>query len=162
LQLAGFTVTVIFIAGQVLLLILWISAESKQRQDRYLEFMYQWPYLLVAPVVILKRCVLPDRYFSRSAQRDSGSPDKSVSRDEGSTSTPATVDDYRRALSLALTQLARLLNDNPSLFMLPQYRSALLLAIDQLESVKMDRDLLELVMRQLESLQRDSRPEGRE
>ena len=158
LQMAVLIVAVVFIAGQVLLLILAISTVGKPSHDRYLDLMLHWPYVLVAPVVILKRRSLPDRYFSHGGQHRSRSPEKSDGSDERSTSTPVTADQYRRALRLAMRQVP---DTDPSPLTLQQYRRALRLAMEQLSSVTMDRDLQELLMRQLESLEQQTQPEDR-
>jgi len=50
---------------------------------------------------------------------------------------------------------------DPSPLTLQQYRRALRLAMEQLSSVTMDRDLQELLMRQLESLEQQTQPEDR-
>jgi hypothetical protein len=118
--------------------------------------MLHWPYVLVAPVVILKRRALPDGYFSQGRQHRSHSPKKADGRDERSTSTPVTADQYRRALRLAMRQVP---DADPSPLTLQQYRRALRLAMEQLSSVTMDRDLQELLMRQLESLEQRTQPE---
>ena len=109
--------------------------------------MLHWPFVLVAPYVIIKRRALPDRYFSSAGQHRSGSveaPDTVRERPDAS----LTAQQYRDALRLAMDQLP----DSSPVTQL-QYRSALRLAMDQLSSVKMDRDLQELLMRQLKSLE---------
>ena len=158
LQMAVLIVAVVFIAGQVLLLILAISTVGKPSHDRFLGLMLHWPYVLVAPVVILKRRSLPDSYFSHGGQYPSGGPEKSDGTDESSTSTPVTADQYRRALRLAMRQVP---DTDPWPLTLQQYRRALRLAMEQLSSVTMDRDLQELLMRQLESLEQRTQPEDR-
>jgi hypothetical protein len=155
--MAVFMVTVVFVAGQVMLLILAISTVSKPSHDRYLDLMIRWPYVLVAPVVILKRRALPDGYFSHGGQHRSGGPQKSDVREERSPSTPVTLDQYRRALRLAMSQVP---DTDPSPLTVLQYRHALRLAMERLSSVTMDRDLQELLMRQLESLEQRTQPEN--
>ena len=135
LQMAALMVAVIFLAGQVLLLVLAISSVGKPSHQRYKDLMRDWPYALVAPVVILKRRALPEGYSSYGGQHRSRVPQKSAGPDEGSTSAAVTAE---------------------------QYRDALRLVMDQLSSVKMDRDLQELLMRQLESLEQRIRPADQE
>jgi hypothetical protein len=151
LQLAVLVVAVIFVAGQVMLLIFAISAGSKESQERYLELMHHWPYVLMAPVVILKRRALPDRYFGGGGQHRSDRHEKGEGDEGNSPSTPpVTPEQYRRALRVAIGQVP---DADTSPLTLQQYRRALRLAMDQLSSVTMDRDLQELLMRQLESLE---------
>jgi len=155
LQMAIFIVAVVFVAGQVLLLTLAISTVSKPSHDRYLDLMLHWPYVLVAPVVILKRHALPDGYFSHRGQHRSRSPEKDDRGQDRSQSTSVSLDQYRRALRLAMSQVP---DSDPSPLTVEQYRRALGLAMEQLSSVTMDRDLQELLMRQLESLEQRTPP----
>jgi hypothetical protein len=159
LQMAVLIVAVVFVAGQVMLLILAISTVGKENHDRYLNLMLHWPYVLVAPVVILKRHTLPDRYFSRGGQHRSHRYQKADDREEHPPSASVTPEQYRRALRLAMSQVP---DSDPSPLTLLQYRRALLLAMEQLSSVTMDRDLQELLMRQLESLERHLQPEDQQ
>src|ERR1700683_624305 len=76
LQMAILLITVVFVAGQVTLLVLAIVTVGKESHDRYLNLMLQWPFVLVAPYVIAKRRALPDRYFSQDGQHRSGRPQK--------------------------------------------------------------------------------------
>lgn len=155
IQMAVFMVAVFFVAGQVLLLILAISTVSKPSHDRYLDLMLHWPYVLVAPIVILKRHALPDRYFSDSGQHRLANPAKSDGRGGSPSSTPVSAEQYRRALRLAMSQVP---DSDPSPLTPQQYRRALALAMEQLSSVTMDRALQELLMRQLESLEQRTQP----
>jgi hypothetical protein len=147
LQMAILLITVVFVAGQVTLLILAIATVGKESHDRYLNLMLQWPFVLVAPYVIAKRRALPDRYFGQDGQHRSGSPQNRES-DQGSQADPITLEQYRSALRLAMGQLPDRSRLTPD-----QYRSALRVAMDEVSSLRMDRDLQELLMRQLESLE---------
>ncbi|TVZ06016.1 hypothetical protein EAS64_00645 [Trebonia kvetii] len=134
-------IAVVFVAGQVMLLTLAISTVGKPSHDRYLDLMLHWPYVLVAPIVILKRHALPDRYFSDGGQHRLANREKNGGRGEHQSSTP---------------------DSDPSPLTPQQYRRALGLAMERLSSVTMDRALQELLMRQLESLEQRSQPEDQQ
>jgi hypothetical protein len=154
LQMAVLFVSVVFVTGQVMLLILAVSAGSRESQERYLELMHHWPYVLVAPVVILKRLTLPDRYFSHGGQHRSDCHEKGDDSEGRPPAMPVTPEQYRRALRLAMSQVP---DTDPWPLTPRQYRQALRLAMERLSSVTMDRDLQELLMRQLESLEHHTR-----
>jgi hypothetical protein len=156
LQMAVFIVAVVFVSGQVLLLIMAISTVGKPSHDHYLDLMLHWPYVLVAPVVILKRHALPEGYFGYNGHHRSRNPERSGSTEERSPAATITLDQYRRALRLAMSQVPE---PDSSPLTIEQYRRALRLAMEQLSSVTMDRDLQELLMRQLESLEQRTQPE---
>ena len=158
LQMTVFVVAGVFLAGQVVLLILAIVTVNKPSHDRYLDLMLYWPFVLVAPYVIVKRRALPDRYFSRSAQYRSRRAEKSDSSGEPSPTTPVAPEHAKVTSRLAVTQTS----DTDPPVTPEQYRDALRLVMQQLSSVTTDLDLQELLMRQLRSLEQQTQPEDQQ
>lgn len=156
IQLAVLVIALVFVAGQMTLLVLAIATVGQENHDRYLHLMLHWPFVLVAPYVIVKRRALPGQYFSQEGQHHSESLQKQINDPQSQTDPNLlTLQQYRSALRLAMGQLP----DQSSLTR-DQYRSALRVAMNQLSSMKMDRDLQELLMRQLESLEKRGSADG--
>jgi hypothetical protein len=74
IQTAVLLVVGVFLTGQVILLALAICTVGRPSHERFVNLMQHWPYVLVAPYVIIKRRALPDRYFSSSGQHRIGGP----------------------------------------------------------------------------------------
>lgn len=147
IQLAVLLLACVYVAGLVVLLVLAIFTAGKPSHDRYVNLMLHWTYVFVAPYVIVKRRALPNHYFGREGQHRSGRPLKS--EPERGVPDSITLEQYRDALRAAMGQLPDRSSVTPD-----QYRRALHVAMAQLSSVQMDRDLQQLLMQQLEALEK--------
>lgn len=145
-QVAGALVGMAFIMFFVVELILLGKAIATVRQpevhDRYKALMLHWPYALLTPYTIFKTHVLPKVFFGPEERR-SELPAAGSHRAASPRATRRSVAEHVEAAPAA---------DRPDAVTREQYRSALAMVIDRIESLTTDRDLLDLLLKEYRSL----------
>jgi hypothetical protein len=145
-QVAGALVIGVSITFFVVELILLRMAIATVRQpevhDRYKALMLHWPYALLTPYTIFKTHVLPKVFFG-SEERRAELPAAGSHRAASPQATRRSVAGHVEAAPAA---------ERPDAVTREQYRSALAVVIDQIDSLTTDRDLLDLLLKEYRSL----------
>jgi len=89
---------------------------------RYCELMFTWPYALVAPYVFTLTRAVPNRFFSGEEEEPEPDSEPTVAEPEA---VPTTVEEWRDAFRLLMSQIS---------------------------SVQMDRDIQDVIIKELRSL----------
>lgn len=144
----GALVIVFFIVFVVVELILLRKAiatvADPDIHDRYKALMLHWPYALLTPYTIFKTHVLPRVFFGSDERRGADLPAAGSHR-AGRQRAP------RQNLAGQIESAAT--TDRPDALTRDQYRSALALVINQIDSLTTDRELRDLLLEKYRSLE---------
>jgi hypothetical protein len=136
---------IVFIVVELILLRKAIATVANPDvHDRYKALMLHWPYALLTPYTILKTHVLPRVFLGSDERRGADLPAPGSHRAGGQRAP-------RQNLAGQIESATA--TERPDAVTRDQYRSALALVINQIDSLTTDRELRDLLLEKYRSLE---------
>jgi hypothetical protein len=120
------------------------TVDKPELHERYKALMLHWPYALLSPYTIFKTHVLPRVFFGPDDRRGPDSPTTGSHR--AGRPTAARPNPAKEVETVALA-------DEPAAGTRDEYRTALALVINQIDSMTTDRELRDLLLEKYRSLE---------